>query len=259
MKKMLKLVIVVAVLVVAAGVGLMLFLDRGVKRAVEVVGPRLTQVDVRLDNVNVSLLSGRVELEGLFVGNPEGYKSESAIEIGSLVLAARPGSFLSDKLVIRKFDLQGPVITFEGGLKENNLRKILDNVNTGLEAERTSEDGDRDESDEGSRKLQVDELVVSGGKVRVLMNVLGDRGTTIDLPEIRMSNLGSGPEGITTEELTDRLLRVIIEKATIAAASAVAGSPDGLTEGLKRAGQEAADKALNEAARGVADFLKKKE
>jgi hypothetical protein len=73
-----------------------------------------------------------------------------------------------------------------------------------------------------------------------------------------MTNLGAGPEGITTAELTDRLLRVIIEKATVAAASAVAGSADGVTEGLKRAGEEAVDKALDEAARGVKDLLRPK-
>jgi hypothetical protein len=258
MRKILKLLIALAVLVVGVAVGLTLFLDRGIKRAVEVVGPRLTMVDVRLERVDLSLVSGRVELEGLFIGNPEGYQSASAIELGSMVLAARPSSFFSDKVVVKTLDLAGPMITFEGGLQDNNLRKILDNVNASTEGRRSSDRGDRDESVDEGLKLQVDELVVADGKVQVWMNVLGGRATTIDLPEIRMTNLGSGPEGITTAELTDRLLRVIIEKATVAAASAVAGSADGVTEGLKRAGEEAVDKALDEAARGVKDLLKPK-
>jgi uncharacterized protein involved in outer membrane biogenesis len=258
MKRILRLLLILVVLAVAAAIGLTLFLDRGIKRAVEVVGPRLTGVEVRLDSVELALWSGRVELEGLFIGNPDGYQSDSAIEMGSLVLAARPGSFLSDKLVIRTLNLRGAVVTFEGGLQSNNLRKILDHVNDSMEEIRSPGRKDERKSDGADRKLQVDELVVAGGKVQVRVNVLGSRGTTIDLPEIRMTNLGTGPEGITTAELTDRLLRVIIEKATVAAATAMAGSPNGLTEGLKRAGEEAVDKALNEAAKGVTDLLKRK-
>jgi uncharacterized protein involved in outer membrane biogenesis len=258
MRKTLKVMAVLGVVVVMVGVGLTLFLDRGIKRAVEVIGPRLTQVDVRLERVDLSLVSGRVELEGLFVGNPEGYQSTSAIELGSMVLAARPTSFFSEKVVVRTLDLQGPVITFEGGLRENNLQEILDRVNASTERRRSKERGERDETLDEGVKLQVDELVVRDGKLQVWMNALGSRATTIDLPEIRMTNLGAGPEGITTAELTDRLLRVIIEKATVAAASAVAGSADGVTEGLKRAGEEAVDKALDEAARGVKDLLRSK-
>jgi uncharacterized protein involved in outer membrane biogenesis len=261
MKRSLKWLAILVALVGVALVGLTLFLDRGIKRAVELVGPRLTQVDVRLDRVDLSLISGRVELEGLFIGNPEGYKSESAIEIGSLVLATRPSSLFSDKLVIRTLDLKAPVITFEGGLQDNNLRKILENVNDQIEDESSSKRTDRKktESDKPSRKLQVDELSVAGGKVQVRMKVLGNRASTIDLPEIRMTNLGAGPEGITTEELTDRLLRVILEKATVVAATAMAGSPEGLADGLKRAGQEAVNQALDEAARGVSDLLKRRD
>jgi uncharacterized protein involved in outer membrane biogenesis len=259
MKKLLKIMLVLVVLVAAAAIVLTLFLDKGIKRAVEVVGPRLMQVDVRLDKVNLSLFSGRVELEGLYIGNPEGYQSDSAIELGSLVLAAQPRSILSDKMVIRSLNLNAPVVTLEGGLKENNLRTILDNLNESMEDLQTPGREDKDESDDAKRKLQVDELVVAGGKVHVWMSVLGSRATTIDLPEIRMTDLGRGPEGITTAELTDRLLRVILEKATVAAAGALAGSsPEEVAAELKRAGEEAADKVLDEAAKGVGDLLKRK-
>jgi hypothetical protein len=141
MKRLLKLLILLVALVVAAAIGLTLFLDKGIKRAVELVGPRLTQVDVRLERVRLSLLSGRVELEGLFIGNPDGYQSESAIELGSLVLAAEPRSFISDKVVIRTLSLNAPVVTFEGGLKDNNLRQILDSVHTATERLRSGDPG----------------------------------------------------------------------------------------------------------------------
>ncbi len=258
MRRILKWMMILAVLLVAAIVGLTLFLGQGVKRAVEVVGPRLTKVDVQVQKVSVSLWSGRVEVDGLFIGNPEGYQSDSAIKLGSLVLATQPSSFFSDKVVVRRLDLMAPVITFEGGLKENNLSRILDNINERFEDTAGSGHPKEKKSDEANRKLQIDELVVANGKVHILMDVLSDRATTIDLPEIRLSNLGTGPEGITTAELTDRLLREIIDKATVVAARAIGGSVDDLTEGLKQAGQDAARKALDEAAQDVTNLLKRK-
>jgi hypothetical protein len=71
-----KLIIGFSVAVVVLGIlGLVavgLFLDTAVKRGVETVGPMLTKVDVKLDSVNLSLLSGGGKLKGLFVGNPSG-------------------------------------------------------------------------------------------------------------------------------------------------------------------------------------------
>jgi hypothetical protein len=259
MKRLFRIILVLVALLIAVAIVLTLFLDQGIKRAVEVVGPRLTQVDVRVDDVDLSLISGRVQLKGLHVGNPEGFQSESAIELGSLLVATQPRSLLADKIVIRSLILDSPQITFEGGLKENNLRKLLDNVNESMKDLESPDRDDKDGSDSATRKLQVDELTVADGKVHVWVNVLGNRTTTIDLPEIRMTDLGKGPEGITTAELTDRLLRVILEKATVAAAGAVAGSPAEAVDELKRAGEEAVDKALDEATRGVGDLLKRKE
>jgi hypothetical protein len=256
MKRLVKIIIILAVLLVAAAIVLTLFLDKGIQRAVEVVGPRLTRVDVKLNDVDLSLLSGRVQLKGLYIGNPEGFQSDSAIELESLRIAAQPRSFLADKIVIRSLTLTAPQVTFEGGLKQNNLRKILDNVNESLEDLESSEHDDDKDSDNATRKLQVDELTVAGGKVHVWVNLLGNRTTTIDLPEIRMTNLGTGPEGITTAELTDRLLRVILEKATIAAAGALPGSPAEAVDELKRAGEQAADAVLDEATKSVNDLLK---
>src|ERR1035438_6091226 len=85
------LVIVLIVTVVIIG----LSLDGIVKRGVETVGPRLTKVDIKLDKVSLSILSGSGQIGGLTVGNPEGFKTPQAISVGSASLALQPGSLLS--------------------------------------------------------------------------------------------------------------------------------------------------------------------
>src|SRR6187399_2496157 len=89
-------VLLVVLLLVAAVVG-HLFLDGQVKRLVEAIGPKITKVSVKVESVNLILLSGSGKISGLVVGNPEGYKSPWAISTRSASLAVQPMSLLSDK------------------------------------------------------------------------------------------------------------------------------------------------------------------
>src|ERR1017187_3254950 len=123
MKKIIvRLLIALVVVVVLAVLAVSLFLDGTIKRGVETFGPRLTKVDIKLQSVHVSLLSGSGTIKGLVVGNPEGYQMPSAIKVGTAKLALKPGSLLSDKIIITSINVQGPEITYETDLRHNNLR-----------------------------------------------------------------------------------------------------------------------------------------
>jgi hypothetical protein len=56
------------------------------------------------------------------------------------------------------------------------------------------------------KKFQVDDIVITGGKVHVSLTVLGCKSATVSLPEIRLRGLGTDPEGITAAELTAKIL-----------------------------------------------------
>ena len=101
MKKwILRAVAAVGVLVVLVLVFVFINLNSVVKKGVETVGPKLTKVDVRLGSANLSPMSGNGELSKLFVGNPEGYKTASAIEVGNVKVGVKLSSALSDTVVI---------------------------------------------------------------------------------------------------------------------------------------------------------------
>src|SRR5439155_11459191 len=122
-------VLIALVLVVLLGaLAVRLFLDAAIKRGAETIGPKLTQTDVKLDAVSLSLLSGSGKIKGLVVGNPEGFKTPSAITVGTASLAVKPASLLSDKVLIQSINVQGPEITFETDLRANNLSKIRANL-----------------------------------------------------------------------------------------------------------------------------------
>jgi len=252
-KLMIRAVIAVLVLLVVA-VGLSIyFLGSIMKKGVETVGPQITGTEIKLDSATLSLLSGSGKLKGLLVGNPQGFKSPSAIKVGSVSVGVAPGSVLSGKVHVREVRVEAPEITFEGGLKGNNLGKLLDNVQA---ATGGSEKTATPESKAASRKLQVDDFVITGGRINlsVDLSVLGGKSATVPLPEIHLTNLGSGPDGITAGDLTAKVLKELLQAAIPAAEKAVADLGKGATGVLKDAGKGATEKA----ARSIGDLFKKK-
>src|SRR5260370_41444640 len=99
MKRIIKRIILVLLLLVILGaVAIHFFLDAAIKRGAEAFGPKLAQVEIKLDGVNLFLLTGSCNVSGLVGGNPQGYKTPLAISIGEANLAVQPASLLSDKI-----------------------------------------------------------------------------------------------------------------------------------------------------------------
>jgi uncharacterized protein involved in outer membrane biogenesis len=206
--------------VISAAVGI-LFLDRIVKTGVETVGPKITKVPITLDEVHIGLLSGSAKVKGLVVGNPEGYKAPEAIRVGLASVGVDSFSILSDKIVVHSVVVDAPEITFEGGLGGNNLSKIMDNVNG------TAQQGGPVSTNSAgkpkpAKKIEVDDFLLTNAKVHVTLTSLGGREMTLPLPEIHLTNLGKGSDGLTPTELTRAVLDAILTETTKAVSSAAA-------------------------------------
>src|SRR5258706_12079235 len=105
------------ILVIIGALGIHFFLDGAIKRGVQTVGPKLTKVEVKLDSVHLSLFSGSGKLKGLVVGNPQGFKTASAINLGSASLTVKPGSVFSPKVQVPTVNVEGPEVTLETSLQ----------------------------------------------------------------------------------------------------------------------------------------------
>lgn len=251
MKKVVKVLIVLFILLIVGLVIGFLSLNRIVKKGVETVGPAVVKVEVKVKDVDISPFSGSGKIQGLLVGNPPGFKTPAAIQAGVVSIKVEPRSVLGEKIIVRSLRMEGPEITFEGGLNENNLSKILENVQgTEQKAPATKE-----EQKATTRKLQVDEFVLTGGKVHVNSPLLAGKTATVPIPEITLTNLGQGPEGITPAELTKRVLKEVIENTVKAVGSSVGELGKEVTSGLKNV----TTNAVGGATKKIGDLFKKKE
>lgn len=238
MKKwVLRIFIVLVALVVVALAVVFFNLNSIVKKGVETVGPQLTKVEVRLGAAKLSPMNGNGELSKLFVGNPEGYNTPSAIEVGNVKVAVKLRSVLSDTIVVDEVNIQAPEITFEGGLTGNNLSQILKNLEGSPDDVKPTPEGKP--ASEGGKKFFVKDVVVNGGKIHVSITGLGKvEPFTIPLPPIHLTNIGSEGEGVTAAQLCKEILQPIITAAIKSGVEAVGSGKiedfgKGAAEGLK--------------------------
>ncbi len=255
MKKLIKLGLIGLVVLILIGVVVAMSIESIIKKGVETVGPKVTKVDIKLDSVQLSALSGKGGVKGLVVGNPEGYKSPTAIKLATASMAISPSSVLAKKVVIHSIVVEAPEITLEGGLNENNLTKILANVQ---EFAGTSAKGDSGKEDKSSaKKLQVDELTVTGAKVTVSLSMLGGKPMSVTLPDIHFKDLGTGPEGITPGDLVAKVFSEVVSSTITTVGSSVGKLGKDALNGVKGVGGSATEGVKN-ATKSLGDLFKKK-
>ena len=250
------LVVVVILAVLAAG----LFLDKAIKTGVETIGPKVTKVDIKLDSVSLSLLSGGGIIRGLVVGNPAGFKTPSAINVGEATLVLTPKSLLSDKIIVKSIRVQGPEITYETNLKISNLSKIVANMQEatggGQKEPAKPQEPAQPKEAKPAKKLEVDEFIITGGKIHVSVTALGGGTATVPLPDIHFQDLGTGPDGITPEDLTIKVMGAIEQGTVKAAAGAVADIAKGAVYVTRDLGNTGSN-TVQSVTKGIGNLFKK--
>jgi uncharacterized protein involved in outer membrane biogenesis len=219
-----------------------------VKKGMETIGPKATQVDFKLKSAGVWLFAWRVELTGLVLGNPPGYKTPTAITVEDVSVRVKPLSAFSEKVVVESINVKGLVITLEGGLRDNNLKKIENNLNEYVGNSSTAANSTSANSTAPStspakpeRKLQVNDLVIRNATLQVKTKISAGRTITLSIPEIHLTNLGSGPEGITGVEVAQRMLHAMLEASVTAIAQNAGNLGEEGAKDAKNAVQKAAD------------------
>jgi uncharacterized protein involved in outer membrane biogenesis len=208
-------------LVVAALVVSVFSLGSVVKSRVETVGSVVTQVPVELHGASVWLVPGRVDLVGLDVGNPPGWKNTLAVKVGDIAIRVKPLSALSEKTIIDSITVKSPEITFEGGLRNNNLAQIRKNVNAYVHDTSSAPPPAETSATEAAstRKFQINDLVITGAQLHVISLFSSGQNITISLPEIHLTNLGANGQGITSPEVAEKALTSLLNSIAANAAN----------------------------------------
>lgn len=218
MKTLLKIVAGLAVVLIVLLVIGVLNLDRGIKVAVETIGPRLTQSEVTLADVELSLKTGEGSLQGLVVGNPAGFSAANAFSLGEIFLSIEPGSVTTDTIVINSIRIVAPEITYESGKSGTNLSQLQKNVSEA--AGGSDSTATADESGEGAaKKLIIRDLKITGAKTSYVNPLLDGKPIELTLPDIQLTGIGEKSNGATAAEVIRQIMVAINKNAATAVAN----------------------------------------
>ena len=208
-------VIVIIVLLLVVGISK---LGPLIKTAVNTYGPGITKTDLRLEDVGVSIFSGEVKLKEFYLGNPKGFTSPQAMKVKSIYVNVDEKSVMKDPIVIDKIEIAGPEITYEKTAGTDNFMTIMDNVKRSA----GMSESPKEKPKEGgkSRNLLIREFVLKDGKVNLVAAFLAGKSVSATLPEIRLTNIGGGKEGVSPAKASEAILATLYEKITSSAITA---------------------------------------
>jgi len=213
MKKILLILSAVVLVAVAGAFGyLYLSLNSLVKKAVETVGPKITRTDVKLASAVLLPLSGSGSLNGLVIGNPEGFGKSYAIKVGSISISVDRNSLFSDTIIINEILIKKTSITLEGTLQGNNLGKLMQNIKSYDTGSKPS--SEKKQTSSASRKFIVKRVLVSGTELNVAASALGQSvSQSLPLGDLHLENLGSDGSGISAAAISQQILTPLINSA----------------------------------------------
>ena len=205
------------VIVIIAVAVLVSNLDSIIKAGVEKFGPEMTGATVTLEAVEISARSGEGRLAGLTVGNPAGFKTESAFRLGEISIKIDVKSIAGDTIVIREIVIKAPEITYELGNGSNNLDTLKRNVEAFIAAKTGKSSagdgagggdnaGNSASKAGGGKNLIIESLVIEDGRVNVSAVFLGGRSLGVTLPAIRLKDLGKKEGGVPAGEIAAEIL-----------------------------------------------------
>lgn len=197
----LAVVLVVGVLVLYSSLGAI------ITKAVTTAGPEIIQAEVKLDETVIDTTSGKGSLQGLFIGNPEGFETESAFKMDKIEISLDTDSLTSDTIVINEINIQAPEVTYELGGSGSNVDAIQKNVDAFVKKYAgASESKEKSEAKEGGTKMVIDHVYVKGGKVNISASFLGGKSMTVPLPDIHLKDIGKKENGATPGEVVQSII-----------------------------------------------------
>ncbi len=223
-------ILLVLIVVVLAVVGYVM-IDKITKTAIEKGGTYAMGVETKLDDVSMGLFSGEMSMNGLSVANPEGFNAEHFLKLGDGHVKVTVGSLMSDKVEVPTLNLNNIEIVLEKNKGKANYDVILENL-----AKLGGEDEGAVQDTEEGKKFVVNELLITNVKVKA--EVVGDLSTTIEIPEIKLTDIGSDSDkGVLLKDLSGIVVAAILKSVASLPGDLLPGDiGQGLQGGLEAIG-----------------------
>ncbi len=198
-----KFVFIVLAVIVLASVGGLLYIKTNlnsiVKSALEKYGSQITQTDVSIRDVDISLSTGEGTVSGFHVGNPKSFAAARAIDIGAVNLQLDTNSVMKDPVVINVLNIESPQVEYQvNATGDSNLQTLQRNIGAAS--------GKNTDSSTPARKVIIKDLYIRNGEVSVSHAMLKGEEFKTAIPTIHLTNIGSKGVGATPQQVAKQVL-----------------------------------------------------
>ncbi len=277
MKIILGVVGVLVVLIVLLVAVIAISIDSLAKRGVERGATYALQVPTTLNNADVKFLSGGFAMSGLEVKNPDGFSAPHFLQMNDASVNVSLATLAEDVVELPALTITGidMYLVKEGG--KANYQVIMDN----LKRFESGESEPADPAKEG-KKFVIRKIEIKDVMVHASVLPLGAAGKTVDVevPEIVLTNVGSGGQSVSMAEVFNIVLKAVFATALNLGDVLPGDISEGLKGGLSQLGSlsdlgvgvagsaakvlgdlpggvgEGAGKAVEDAAKGVEEGIK---
>lgn len=207
MSKVIKYTLLGFIIAIGAGFLILTFtIDSIVSSNIEQIGSEMTGTAVTVDNVSISPFSGSGTVSGFRVANPEGYSQDYAVELENFEIKLEPFSLFSDDIIVNEIIITDASVYVEQKLPENNIREIMEHVNSLPEGEASD------------ARLVIEHFLLENGTANLYTEVGGERSASVEIYRIELNDLGRGSELETVEAVIKQIAEEVAGESLEAAA-----------------------------------------
>jgi uncharacterized protein involved in outer membrane biogenesis len=126
MSRLRRVVLILVPVLILAGAGLYLSLDRLLKSTVETQSTHSLSLSTTLESARLSLLGGKVNLNHLRISSPRGFSAPHMLELGDVGLSVKYGQLRQDPIHVESLTLNQPRLVIEQSNGAMNFKKAMD-------------------------------------------------------------------------------------------------------------------------------------
>jgi hypothetical protein len=185
---------------------------------------------VTVDSVSLSPLSGQGSISGLRVKNPEGFESQYAFELDSVLISIYVNSVFTDAAEIESIIIMQPIIIYETRIVSDNIRTLLANLDGGDAAS-----SDPESADESGQQIIIRELLMVDSQLNFVSSLVS---ASIKLADIKIRDIGAEVGSPSAANA----VRVVLQELMASFLNSDLPSLDGLRESFEGRIQDGAQR-----------------
>lgn len=273
-RRTLKVLLVVAIVLVALLVGVLLFLGPIIKTAAEKAGPLVLGVPVTVEKVSVNAFGGSFGLKNLRVGNLPGYSSDPMVSLGELRVAVKIASLPgTGPIEVKEITILAPKFSYEVAKGVSNVDALMARMQKKAPAGEAAGKAEASQTQppkveppraqpaqtaqasqetpapkKEARKVIIDRFECRGGEVSFRAGMTFGKAICLPLPPIVANDIGKSSGGTSTADAIQKMFGEIangVGKAVVGVAGAVGDAGKAALNGVQDAGSTVKDAGKN--------------